>query len=103
MLFVGYKVPHPLEYVMVIKASAALWVPDRPRTGRCLVTSGSAQLNAAHFTQRPGHLPQVQTNGTKTPIAAVGEAIRKLADETGTIRKKFQASSVQSSSSRAHL
>ena len=68
----------------------------------CHERERTAQCRACH-TARPGHPPQVQTNGTKTPIAAVGEAIRKLADETGTIRKKFQASSMQSSSSRAPL
>ena len=33
---------------------------------------------------------QVQTNGKKTPIAAVQHALQDLSDEVQDIRKKFQ-------------
>lgn len=51
VVFAGYRIPHPLEYQMVVK---------------------------------------VQTNGKKTPIAAVQGALEDLGNEVGDIRTKFQ-------------
>lgn len=52
VVFAGYRIPHPLEYQLVIK---------------------------------------VQTNGKKTPILVVQNALQDLGDEVQDIRSKFQA------------
>lgn len=51
VVFSGYKIPHPLEYRMLIK---------------------------------------VQTNGKKTPIGVLGDALQDLSAEVQDIREKFQ-------------
>ncbi|KAI7844951.1 hypothetical protein COHA_001598 [Chlorella ohadii] len=50
VVFAGYRIPHPLEYQMVIK---------------------------------------VQTNGRKTPIAAVQDSLKDLEGEVQDIRQQF--------------
>ena len=76
MIFAGYKIPHPLEYRMLIKVRARASARTRSPARRQLIV----------------HTPlvQVQTNGKKTPVMVVLGALEDLGAEVADIRTQFQ-------------